>query len=229
MNIMYKYAISCSFIFSLLVLPIGDSLAGSTRYVTDELTIPMRTGTTNRHKIIKFIPSGTRLSILETSEDGSYIKTQIDDTEGWVEAKLLMDNPGAKEQLEKANRRLEAITQDNAPLKQKIDQANKLIDDLTGKNKELHQEKEQLLTTLTKLRDSAANPIKVAEENEQLKQEIETKTHKINALINENNTLKDQNIKEWFVIGAVVSLGSLIFGLIIPRISWRKRKSWGEF
>lgn len=229
MNIMYKYAISCSFIFSLLVLPIGDSLAGSTRYVTDELTIPMRTGTTNRHKIIKFIPSGTRLSILETSEDGSYIKTQIDDTEGWVEAKLLMDNPGAKEQLEKANRRLEAITQDNAPLKQKIDQANKLIDDLTGKNQELHQEKEQLLTTLTKLRDSAANPIKVAEENEQLKQEIETKTHKINALINENNTLKDQNIKEWFVIGAVVSLGSLIFGLIIPRISWRKRKSWGEF
>ncbi|MDH5472071.1 MAG: TIGR04211 family SH3 domain-containing protein [Gammaproteobacteria bacterium] len=229
MNIMYKYAISCSFIFSLLVLPIGDSLAGSTRYVTDELTIPMRTGTTNRHKIIKFIPSGTRLSILETSEDGSYIKTQIDDTEGWVEAKLLMDNPGAKEQLEKANRRLEAITQDNAPLKQKIDQANKLIDDLTGKNQELHQEKEQLLTTLTKLRNSAANPIKVAEENEQLKQEIETKTHKINALINENNTLKDQNIKEWFVIGAVVSLGSLIFGLIIPRISWRKRKSWGEF
>ncbi|MCW9005257.1 MAG: TIGR04211 family SH3 domain-containing protein [Gammaproteobacteria bacterium] len=229
MNNMFKHLITYSFITSLLLLPITSSYASSTRYVTDDLTIPMRTGITNKHKILKFIPSGTMLTIIETSDDEAYIKTQIDGVEGWVEARLLMETPGAKEQLKKANHRLKSITQNNAPLKQKIDEANKLIGDLSSKNKELSKEKEQLLRTLTKLRDSAAHPIKIAEQNEQLSQEIEAQRNKNEALIKENASLKDNSIKEWFVIGAIVSLGSLIFGLIIPRISWRKRKSWGEF
>ena len=228
MNIMFKNTLTYSFILSLLLLPINESHASSTRYVTDDLTIPMRTGITNKHKILKFIPSGTLITIIETSDDETHIKTQIDGVEGWVEANLLQDTPGAKEQLEKANHRLKSITQNNAPLKQKIDEANKLIGDLSSKNKELSKEKEQLLRTLTKLRNSAANPIKIAEQNEQLSLEIETQRNTNARLIKENALLKNDAIKEWFVIGAIVSLGSLIFGLIIPRISWRKRKSWGE-
>ena len=228
MNIMFKNTLTYSFILSLFLLPISESHASSTRYVTDDLTIPMRTGITNKHKILKFIPSGTLITIIETSDDETYIKTQIDGVEGWVEANLLQDTPGAKEQLEKANHRLKSITQNNAPLKQKVDEANKLIGDLSSKNKELSKEKEQLLRTLTKLRDSAAHPIKIAEQNEQLSLEIETQRNTNISLAKENASLKNDAIKEWFVIGAIVSLGSLIFGLIIPRISWRKRKSWGE-
>jgi len=228
MNIMLKHTLHYCFIFCLLLLPASASQASATRYVSDDLTIPMRTGITNKHKILKFIPSGALLTIIETSEDGAYIKTQVDGTEGWVEANLLQDSPGAKEQLEKANHRLKSITQNNAPLKQKVDEANKLIGDLSSKNKALRKEKEQLLRTLTKLRNSAAQPIKIAEQNEQLSLEIDAQRNKNIALLKENASLKDDNIKEWFVIGAIVSLGSLIFGLIIPRISWRKRKSWGE-
>ena len=225
---MFKNTLTYSFIISLFLLPISESHASSTRYVTDDLTIPMRTGITNKHKILKFIPSGTLITIIETSDDETHIKTQIDGVEGWVEANLLQDTPGAKEQLEKANHRLKSITQNNAPLKQKFDEANQQIGNLSSKNKELSKEKEQLLRTLTKLRDSAAHPIKIAEQNEQLSLEIETQRNINTRLTKENALLKNDAIKEWFIIGAIVSLGSLIFGLIIPRISWRKRKSWGE-
>lgn len=226
---MFKNSLILSTIIALFLLPQSPVFASSTRYVTDDLTIPMRTGTTNRHKILKFIPSGTMLTILETSEDGTHIKTRIDGIEGWIESKLLVESPGAREQLIKVQQRLDAITQDNAPMQQKIDSANQQVDELSRKNKELMRENEQLNRTITKFKTAAAEPIKIAEENEQLSKEIDAQRNINDALINENAQLKDNNIKEWFVIGAIVSLGSLIFGLIIPSISWRRKKSWGEF
>ncbi|MDH5765858.1 MAG: TIGR04211 family SH3 domain-containing protein [Gammaproteobacteria bacterium] len=228
MTDMLKTTIITFCILSLNIIVPGTGHAGSTRYVTDELTIPLRSGTTNRHKILKFIPSGTRLKVLETSDDGKHIKTEFNGSEGWVKTDLVTTSPGAKEQLTKVQRRLDALTKNNAPMKQKIDQANKLLEELTEKNNELTQEKQDLLSTLTKLRDSAAHPIKVAEENEQLLKEIQAQKDKNQSLLKENALLKDKNIKEWFVIGAIVSLGSLVFGLVIPNISWRKKKSWGD-
>ena len=94
---MLKHTLHYCFIFCLLLLPASASQASATRYVSDDLTIPMRTGITNKHKILKFIPSGALLTIIETSEDGAYIKTQVDGTEGWVEANLLQDSPGRSE------------------------------------------------------------------------------------------------------------------------------------
>jgi SH3 domain protein len=35
--------------------------------------------------------------------------------------------------------------------------------------------------------------------------------------------------QEWFIIGGGVSIGSLILGIILTRINWRrKRDSWGD-
>ena len=48
------------------------SWAETNRYVTDDLTIPMRSGTTTSHKILKFLKSGTKVVIKETTEDGLY-------------------------------------------------------------------------------------------------------------------------------------------------------------
>jgi SH3 domain protein len=49
-------------------------------------------------------------------------------------------------------------------------------------------------------------------------------------LAEENEHLTDASAKDWFILGASVSLGSLLFGLLITRINWkRKRHSWGDF
>ena len=46
-------------------------------------------------------------------------------------------------------------------------------------------------------------------------------------LISENAQLNDNSPKKWFIIGAAVALGSLVLGMIIPNIRWRKKDSWG--
>jgi SH3 domain protein len=44
----------------------------------------------------------------------------------------------------------------------------------------------------------------------------------------ENNTLKDSEAKNWFLIGAAVLFGGVIFGLLIPKLRFTRKNSWGS-
>jgi SH3 domain protein len=44
----------------------------------------------------------------------------------------------------------------------------------------------------------------------------------------ENESLKDRTARDWFMVGAAVVLLGILVGLIIPRIRWRKKSSWGD-
>ncbi len=202
---------------STLALTQTPAWAANTAYVSDTLTIPMRSGTTNRHKILKFLPSGTQVTTHETSDDGTHTKITTDDNrEGWVETTLLMPEPSAREQLAALNSKL-----------QRVKQLANERDLLQKQNNKLEQNNQTLRDTLDELKQAAAQPIALAERNKQLSNDLDKAHSDIDQLTQQNAQLSDRNIKEWFMIGAIVSLGSLFFGLIIPRISWRKKQSWG--
>ena len=44
----------------------------------------------------------------------------------------------------------------------------------------------------------------------------------------ENRRLASRSNREWFVIGALVVIFGILVGLILPRIRWKKKSSWGE-
>ena len=213
----------------LLISPAGH--AQTTRYVSDDLTIPMRSGTTNRHKILAFLNSGTAVKVLEQTDDGSHARIKIDDDrEGWVKTEYLMNTPSARDRLVTARQKLEDG-------KQQIESLKKTIAELKQQNQQLEDRRSQLLadngslqSTLEELRSTAANPIAIHEKNKQLEAMIDELSSRNKSLLSENAKLNDNSLKEWFIIGAVVALGSLILGLIIPNIKWRKKDSWaGSF
>ena len=213
----------------LLISPAGH--AQTTRYVSDDLTIPMRSGTTNRHKILAFLNSGTAVKVLEQTDDGSHARIKIDDDrEGWVKTEHLMNTPSARDRLVTARQKLEDG-------KQQIESLKKTIAELKQQNHQLEDRRSQLLadngslqSTLEELRSTAANPIAIHEKNKQLEAMIDELSSRNKSLLSENAKLNDNSLKEWFIIGAVVALGSLILGLIIPNIKWRKKDSWaGSF
>lgn len=202
---------------SSLTITQTPAWAANTAYVSDTLTIPMRTGTTNRHKILKFLPSGTKVTIHETSDDGTHARITTDDNrEGWVETALLMSEPSAREQLAALNSKL-----------QRVKQLANERDLLQKQNSKLEQNNQTLRNSLDELKQAAAQPIALAERNKQLTNDLDQAHNDIEQLTQQNAQLSDSSIKEWFMIGAAVSLGSLFFGLIIPRIRWRKKQSWG--
>ncbi len=192
--------------------------AQPTRYISDKLSAPIRTGKSTAHKIIRLLSSGTAVEVLEETDNGySRIKTPRD-IEGWILSRHLMDQPSSREQLVKAEKQLATLKSTNQELWKAVEAMEETRESLLECNRELEI-----------VSKSAANTIQIERENLELKQDLEEKIGEVQALKKENQELKDESRQTWFVTGASVALGSLFFGLIIPRIPWRKRKSWDQF
>jgi len=221
------------FLFLFLLSISNLSLAKNVQYVSDQLTIPMRTGTTTSHKILKFLKSGMAVDVQEMSADQKHARVVLleDETKmGWVETRLLMPEASAREQLVKLNQRNQDLKARSSELKKELKELSNQNAELQKVQGQLEDKIQELENTLARLKTSAANPIRIAEENEQLKELLNTQRDKNIELVSENAFLADQSIKQWFMIGGAVSIGSLILGLLITRISWRKKSSWaGSF
>lgn len=200
-----------------------------TRYVSDDLTIPLRTGASNQYRIIRFITSGTRLETHESSDDGSYSRVTLQDgTEGWVLNENLMNQPSARDRLVAVQRRLDQSAEAQQQLR-------KTIGELEAANKALEQSLSDtrrdlgsLETEHEDLKRLTSNPRALANENNVLKERLNTLTASQEQLQKEYNALQHNETREWFIIGASVSMGSLLFGLLITRIRWRRKRSWGD-
>src|SRR5687768_18582252 len=87
------------------------SAPAATMYVSDQLTVPLRRGPSNTHRILhKGLPSGTALEVL--GEDAAAGFTQVrmaNGTEGWVPTQYLSQQPIARQQLAAATRRVESL------------------------------------------------------------------------------------------------------------------------
>jgi len=216
--------LSISLLFSTATLS-----AKNIQYVSDDLTIPMRTGITTNHKILKFLNSGMALEVVEQTEDGKYaLVVPVEDSAktGWVETRLLMANKSARDQLVREKKKMQSIKEQRAELKKQLAESQAQNAQLQNTQAQLENKIQSLQNMLSRLRKNASDPIRIADENEQLKQQLADTELKAAELTQENIVLGDQNIKSWFMIGAAVSMGSLIFGIILTRIRWKKNDRW---
>ena len=72
-------------------------------YITDQLDLPIRSDKEFGNNIIRLLPSGTELSLLQSTEDG-WAQVQFDDTIGWIKSFYLSPDPSAREKLKKLTR-----------------------------------------------------------------------------------------------------------------------------
>lgn len=215
-------------LLTILIIPVllpAAALAESI-YVSDHLVITIRTGKGTQYQIIKTAPSGTKLELLEESDDGySYVRTP-DGVEGWARTQYLSKEPIASVLLEKAQARLTRYKDQNNKLKAELKTLHQQTSTLTEENKSLSGSSKSLGTELARLKEVSARPIQLENENRKLQQANVTLEKEMQLLSQENQVLKDRSQREWFVAGALVLLGGLIIGLVIPKIRWKKKSSW---
>lgn len=216
-------------ILTLLLLVIAlPVLAQETRYVTDEFEITMRTGQGTQHKILKTLASGTRLELIETSEEGyAHVKTS-DGTEGWVLSRYLINQPVAKERLAVAEQKISRQEKQLSTLKTEHSQLQKQHDSLRKQFNELSKEKNNVDSELKKIKSISTKELTLFKENETLTKKTSELQTQVETLQRENSHLKDSSNKEWFIIGSVVCVVGIILGLIIPRLRRRSGGSWGS-
>lgn len=213
-----------------LLMMMGFSLEANAQkaYVSDQLKIPMRSGASNAHRIIKFLRSGTPLTVVDT--DGDYSEVEISgEKSGWVLTSDIMDIPSGRDRLVVVNKKLSESRAETKELKSSLAALKSEIRQLKNEKGSLQNERTNLSNSLEDLKITAANPVALSKKNKQLKKDLGKANANVDMLEKDNQALRSNVMQEWFVIGGAVSIGSLILGIILTRINWRrKRDTWGD-
>ena len=99
----------------------GIVLAEATRYVTDQLSVTLRTGKGPQYSIVKVLSSGTRVRVLETDGESGYSRVRAGDgSEGWMLSRYLMDEPAARDRLPEILERDRRLEEENARLEETL-------------------------------------------------------------------------------------------------------------
>jgi len=87
---------------------VGSTYANSYYWITDQLDIPIRSDKNFGQNIIRLLPSGTKLSLLQSTEDG-WAQVQFDDTIGWIKSFYITSEEPARNQLKLLKREINAL------------------------------------------------------------------------------------------------------------------------
>ena len=191
------------------------SAPAATMYVSDQLTVPLRRGPSNSHRILHAgLPSGTALEVL--GEDSAAGFTQVrtpNGTEGWVPTQYLTTQPIARTRLAAADRRVETLEAQLKSLRQSDTRAN----DLSKQTEKLQQE-------LAEVRRISATAIANYEENKQLKASNETLQQQVTQLTEDVRRLERNVMLRGLLAGGGLVLLGLLLGAWIK--SRPKRSTW---
>jgi SH3 domain protein len=212
---------------ALCLMAIAASAAAETRYVIDKLIITMRSGQSTQHKIIRHLPSNTKLEVLEAGEKYSQVRGP-GGKEGWVLNQYITAIPTAALKLASAQNKLAKLTAENDRLKAEMKKLGTKEANVSKEHKSLTRTSKKLSDELTRLRQVAAKPLKLANENQRMKKDFLDLENEHTLLSQETQMLRDSSDREWFLNGAGVIIVGIILGLIIPRLRVRKKSSWSS-
>ncbi|HEV8332885.1 MAG TPA: TIGR04211 family SH3 domain-containing protein [Steroidobacteraceae bacterium] len=198
----------------------------ATVYISDQLTVPLRRGPSNSHKILHAgLPSGTALEVL--SEDAAAGFTQVrtaNGTEGWVPTQYLANEPVARDRLAAANRRVESLEQQLKTLRDTYQETRGARTQSEGRVTDLSKQTEKLQAELAEVRRISATSIANYEENKQLKASNEALQKQVTELTSRVRELDRNVVLKWLLTGGALVLLGLMLGAWIK--SRPKRSTW---
>ena len=219
-----KLAIIC-----LLGVAFGHVQAQTVRYVIDTLRLEARQGPSTGHRISHMLSSGERVTVLEEDPETGYSRVALDDgAEVWILTRYLMDDPSARSQLAEAVDNFDREREIARDLASQVETLSQTAEEIEKNRSELARDKKLLQTELSQIKQAAADTLSIKERNESLKSQVQALSVDLDAAQQRIRSLKERSERDWFIAGAGVLLGGMILGFVIPKIRWKRRRSWGE-
>jgi len=129
-------------IFITLFLSLANVASAEKRYVTDRILLGIHTEANETSTLIKSVPSGTELEVLDTAE--GFVKIKLEDgTEGWVSSGFVMKQTPATRKYDVLAHQYEQTTQE----------LDKLKVDYEKNKRELQVRRDQVSNAKTTIRD----------------------------------------------------------------------------
>lgn len=195
----------------LLLLPL--LVVAETRFVEVEVTL--RRGPGTDFGISQMVRSGSPVEVLETNRAAGWTRVRLGTgTTGWMLTRYLIENPASMQELVAAQRRIEELTALNR--------------EVGGERNRLMNESDKLAEELAKLRDLSSDTIALESTKNRLEASV-TRLEQEVSVLKEDNRLLGANVKrDWFLAGGGVLFIGLLLGLVLPRVRWRRKRSWND-
>jgi SH3 domain protein len=218
-------ALSCAIIAVTALVTPGSALA-ETAYISDRLTVPLRSGPSNANRILhRGLPSGTRMEVLARNPDSDFVQIRTDrGTEGWLPAQYLVSEPIARDRLVAANRRIEELTSTISNQKQQLDALNSGKSASDQSVSQLSRQVKELEEELSEIKRISAGAIAQNETNKELTALNERLRSEVDELVATITALEDNVQERWLLIGGGLVLAGLILGLAIK--ARPRRSAW---
>ena len=202
--------------------------AQATNYITDSLRLEARSGPSTGHRIVRMLRTGTEVRVLERSPEG-YTKIQTDDgAQVWILNRYLRADPPVRDQLDIAKADLERVNKQLRALQDKLNDTTASASQFSKDKDSLESEKGQLEKELREVKQAAAGTLSIRNDNRTLRSRVTQLEQTVEELRAENSVMSSSRDQEWFIAGGGVLVGGMILGLIIPKLRFGRRRSWGE-
>jgi SH3 domain protein len=161
------------------------------------------------------IRSGSAVEVLQEDRQKGYTKIRVPGGgEGWILSRYLTDSPIGAEQLVAATQRVDQLTRENK--------------ELTVERDRYMKEADTLAENLERLKALSSNALSLEETNKQLRSTTIRDQETIERLQAENAVLASSSTRDWFIAGGGVLAFGILLGVVVPRIRWRRRRSWSD-
>ncbi|WP_342348954.1 TIGR04211 family SH3 domain-containing protein [uncultured Nitrospira sp.] len=190
---------------------------GDVNYISDVVTVPLRSGPTNGHRILhRGLPSGTQLTILGTDEEAGFTQVRTNDgMEGWVTSQYLIEEPIARVKLAAAEKRLQSLKAEIDKEREARVSIQAVHKETDANNRTLNSQAQSLAKELAELKrisgdsiNEHARNIELVQQNTRLAAQVEEQSNKAMQL-EENLQLK------WLLYGGALVLIGLVIGVVL--------------
>ncbi len=187
-----------------------------TRYVTDLLKLPLRTGPSTEYKILALIESGQRLEVVEPGDSWSRVRL-TNGKEGYVLNRYLVARPTSAVRLEQLQSKYTALRQQATALieeNSRFKEENKTFSSsLVGNEKAL----KKLDRDYKELKADSAEFLSLKKKYKEVSTQLAEQTKRATALDKELSGLEMNQYIKWFLAGSGVLLVGFVIGFSAKR------------
>ncbi len=221
--------LACYVMAVTLLTPVEIQAEQKKVYVSDVFYVPLRSGNSNKHRIIhRGLKSGTPLTLIESDLETKLSRVSTSTgIEGWIQSQYLSETTIARTQLQEIRaahqslrRELQTRTANETQLSEALTQSQQTL-------KQLKKNNQALESKLSQIKKLSANAINLDNNNRKLLQNNEMLKIEIAELQADNTRLADKSDKEWFLRGAFAVFIGAILAIVLPRLKIKSRaKEW---
>ena len=200
-----------------------------TRYVTDLIFTPVRTGPGGDYRIInKGLPSGTEVTYYGLTEDGVWAEIETKGgTRGYLRAQYLQANAPRGSQVNALEATLAEEVERTAQLQRDLDEAMAQLTSTDSSMSTAARELEQTRETLAEVKRVSANAIQLDQMTKSLTGKLEDANARNDLLKLENARLQDRISSNRAIEVVVLIVLGIMIALLVPRLSVKRRRNDG--